>query len=357
MLLGALALPLAGCGSGSIAAGTRTENAAALLQQTFGGSHRIGSGVIDTMITAKPSGSSIINTPLTLSITGPFDDSAGGAVPASDLTAKFTGLSLGGSIGFISTGTAGYVSLAGKNYKLPAKQFAQLRDGLAESVLIPANGVATVATSSLAQLDGDLAQEWRSWLLNPRVVDSESVNGVRSDHIAGRIGVAALLRDMRKLSRERKLSAAERARLKSVRDLSNAQIAHIATQLGTPSFEVWAGKKDHVLRRIQLGFKLQLNGSFASVKSAAVTVSTVYSNVNQPQQISAPTTLAPFSQFEREVEPVLHQILGSNALLPQKQSHPAKPSASATRAKASAAAKARQAQAKARSKHTKAQAK
>jgi hypothetical protein len=354
LLLGALALPLAGCGSDSSTAETETENAAALLQQTFGGAHRIGSGVINTTITAKPSGSAIINTPLTLTIAGPFDDSAGSSVPALDLTAKFAGLSMGGSMRFITTGTAGYVSLADRSYKLPAKEFAQLRDGLAASAMVPASGLATAATSPPAQIDSDLAREWRSWLLDPRVVDSESVNGVRSDHIAGRLDVTTLLRDLRKLAKRRKLGAAERARLESVRDLSDAEIARIAAEVGTPSFEIWAGKKDHVLRRTLLSFHLQLNGSFASVKSAAVTLSTVYSDVNEPQQIVAPTTLAPFSQFEREVSPILDEVLGSSPFAPQTHSRPAKPSATAARAKA---AKAKAARAKAvQTKRTKAKA-
>lgn len=345
LLLGALALPLTGCGSSSDSGSTETGNAAALLQQTFGGAHRIGSGVIDTTITANPSGSAIIDTPLTLTIAGPFDDSAGGSVPASDLTATFAGLSMGGSMRFITTATAGYVSLAGKSYKLPATEYAQLRADLSQSTLLIATGAATQAAGSPPQIGTELALRWRHWLRDPRLVDSESVSGVRSDHIAGSVDVKGLLQQLRRLARQRRLGAAERARLKVVRDLSSAEITRIAGEVGTPSFEVWAGKRDHVLRRLRLSFHLQLDGSLASVKSATVTISTSYSAVNKPQQVVAPTSLSPFSQFEQEVEPLLHEVLGSNSLLPQTHSQSAKSSAAAAKA-AAARARAKRARAK-----------
>ena len=115
-IVAVLALAACGSSSGSGASG----NAQSLLKQTFSSDHSVKSGVLGFDLTVNPTGSSTLSTPITLSVSGPFQSRGSGKLPQSDLTIGITALGQKGSLGVISTGTAGYVSLQGVNYQLPA---------------------------------------------------------------------------------------------------------------------------------------------------------------------------------------------------------------------------------------------
>src|SRR5579875_3290772 len=119
LAVGAIALALAGCGGGT-AAGSSAES---LLRQTFSGGHEIASGILSFSLTVTPSGSSTFTSPVALEIGG------AGRLPASSFTITVTVLGHSGSLGVISTGTAGYLTLGGAAYRLPASAFQRLESG------------------------------------------------------------------------------------------------------------------------------------------------------------------------------------------------------------------------------------
>ena len=128
LLLGSVAVSLvaAACGSSTGAGASSSGNAQSLLQQTFSSGHSVKSGVLGFTLTVNPSGSSTLTTPVSLSLTGPFQSRGTGKLPASDFSVAISGLGRRGSIGVISTGTNGYVTLNGSNYQLPAADFQRL---------------------------------------------------------------------------------------------------------------------------------------------------------------------------------------------------------------------------------------
>ena len=62
------------------------QSARSLLKQTFGGAHTVKSGVLGFTLTMNPSGSSTLTTPISFSLTGPFQSRGTGKLPASDFT-------------------------------------------------------------------------------------------------------------------------------------------------------------------------------------------------------------------------------------------------------------------------------
>ncbi len=122
------ALALAACGSSSTTASSGAS-AQTLLRQTFGAGHKVDSGVLDLGLALNLSGSSALGGPVTLSLSGPFQSRGSGRLPASDFTIAVSALGRQGSLGVISTGTSGYVTLKGIGYQLPATDFTRVESG------------------------------------------------------------------------------------------------------------------------------------------------------------------------------------------------------------------------------------
>src|SRR5579871_6916824 len=112
-------IALAACGSSS----SGSQNPNTLLNQTFTGTHKVTSGNLDLTLTIDPSGSSTFSGPITLSFGGPFQTRGAGKLPESNFTISASALGRGLSLGIISTGTAGYVTLQGASYQMPQATF------------------------------------------------------------------------------------------------------------------------------------------------------------------------------------------------------------------------------------------
>ena len=125
MLLAVLAsLALAACGSSS---SSSSGDASTLLKQTFTGSHKISSGNLNLAVTVDPSGSSTLSGPIKLSFGGPFQNSVGGKLPQSNFTVSVSALGKSGSLGILSTGSSGYVSLSGHELSAPGGDVQETR--------------------------------------------------------------------------------------------------------------------------------------------------------------------------------------------------------------------------------------
>src|SRR5579862_3142417 len=99
---------LAACGSSSDSSGGSPST---LLNQTFTGTHKVTSGILNLTLTVDPSGSSTLSGPITLSFGGPFQTRGTGKLPESNFTVAASALGRNVSLGILSTGTTGYVSL------------------------------------------------------------------------------------------------------------------------------------------------------------------------------------------------------------------------------------------------------
>src|SRR2546421_5044152 len=126
LLIAALAsITLAACGSSS------GGDAGTLLKQTFSGSHTVGSGNLSFTLRVVPTGSRTLTGPITLAFGGPFQSRGKGKLPASDFNVNISASGKTGSLGIISTGTSGYVTLQGTGYQLPATTFQKLESSFA----------------------------------------------------------------------------------------------------------------------------------------------------------------------------------------------------------------------------------
>lgn len=292
---------LAGCGSSS-------QQAETLLRQTFSGAHTVTSGVLDLSLRIVPTGSTELRGPIAISLAGSFQDRGDAGLPAADLRLSIAALGEHGALSLISTGTHGYVTLAGQSYELPQASFRGIASSFAAAQAAvggstTAGGASTTAGggSKRSRLDP------LSWLSNPTIVGRQSIDGTETTQIRAQVDVRRLLASLsRTLASAVRPGSGASGRPSGI---SPQVQSKLAGEVGTPSLDVWTGDADRTLRRLTLTLVLPVSGSLRAtlggLRSARITLTVQYSELNQPQTIVAPSRLRPYRQLQAKLEALL----------------------------------------------------
>ncbi len=296
-------LGLTACGSAS----SGSANPNTLLSQTFTGTHKVTSGNLNLTLTIDASGSSLLSGPITLSFGGPFQTRGAGKLPESNFTVSATALGRSVAVGVISTGTAGYVTLQGASYRMPQATFQKLESSFSQLASTPGSSSGSGAL-------GRLGIQPLKWLTNPTVVGNENVGGAQTTHIHAGVNVNALLTDLNTvLEKASSLRVSGANTLKS--GIPAADRTKIASEIKSPSVDIWTGTSDKTIRRLTITLTLPITGKTSSelggLKSADISLTMQYSDLNQPQTIKAPTTVRPFSEFQSKLNAFVQQLQGA----------------------------------------------
>jgi hypothetical protein len=282
---------VAGCGSSS-------NNAGRLLQQTFTGHHTTSSGVLGVEVALDPSPSPTLKGPITFTFGGPFQTMGPGKLPQSDFNLGVGGPGFGGSIGILSTGSAGYVVLKGAGYQLPQASYARLESSFA---------------GAAAPSGGGLISRLGSAVTNPVVVGQELIGGAETIHIRAKLNLPVVLADLSTILRRASslgVSAAGGLR----RGLSADVQRRLAAEIRNPTFDLWTGAHDKTLRRLEIGATVPISGQIAQLLGSMTVdldLSVQYSQLNQPQTIAAPDTVRPYSELAPRLRALEQSLQGS----------------------------------------------
>ncbi len=298
------ALALAACGQSSSSSGS-SGNAQALLKQTFSSGHPVKSGVLGFGLTFTPTGSSTLSTPITLSLGGPFQSRGSGKLPQSDFTIGIAALGRHGSLGVISTGTAGYVSLQGTYYQLPQADFQKLEQSFASS-----QSGGGSSNAGLAQLGINPLH----WLTKPSVVGTETVSGASTTHIRAGVDINALISDLNRfLAKTATNTNVGSSGIPT--QIPPATVQKIAATVKNATVEVWTGKSDTTLRRLTLSLAVPVTGrvstALGGMTAAGIRLTVQYSKLNQPQSVPAPTGVRPYSEFTAKLQTIAQALTGA----------------------------------------------
>ena len=298
LLIAALAsVAVAACGGGS-------DRANQLLRQTFAGSHGIESGKLGVRLTATPAGVSGRRGGITVSLAGPFQSLGPGRLPASSFTVSVAVMATRAAATITSTGSAGYITVEGQSYKLPQATFQRLESTFARLASAPGrrHGSGTL---------GQLGIHPERWLSNPQIEGREEIEGVSTTHIRARIEVAALLADLNTFLQRASASGIASAGALSG-GIATADRRHITGEVKTATVNVWTGVADRTLRRLEIDLRVPVSGQLSTLlgRAAAVALTMQYDDLNQPQSITAPARLLPYSRFQAKL-PALVQNVGS----------------------------------------------
>ena len=294
-LVVAAALAISACGS----SGGSSADAQQVINDTFSGNKNVNSGKLNLELTAKIDATGIAATqlkdPITIKLSGPFqgDPNNKDALPKFDfdLSASAGGQTF--SAGAISTGDAGYLSYQGTDYKIDSKTFAQFKKNFESSE-------KQDSQTNKPGL-GALGVDPKKWVTDVKSEGTEEVGGAETNHVSASINVPAFLDDVNnvlKSSDKLKLTPQQEQQLpKQISDTIKGQVAGAVKE---SEIQIWSGKDDDILRKLQVTLKFEVPDSLKSkgLEGGTIDLTAEIADVNKPQTINTPTNAKSLSELQ-----------------------------------------------------------
>jgi hypothetical protein len=261
------ALLLAGCGGGGDPGPALSKTAANL------GKIRSGDLALSFLVTPRGEGDEF-----GFELHGPFSLGGEGSLPVANL--DYTQIANGqqATATLISTGSKAYVRIGDTAYELPESETAELR-----------------ASTSELRAEGGLAHfRVDEWFDDPELSEGGEVGGADTDRIHSDLDTSAAIRDLVQLS----------GRFGgSVPRLDAHDLRRIEKATQSATIEVYTGKRDRLLRRLQLDadFGLDVPQGLASLLGTTVGADVSFElEIDRPNttvRVAAPEDALPSSEF------------------------------------------------------------
>jgi hypothetical protein len=245
------------------------------------------------------------------SVSGPVQGGKGG-FPQFDLTGQLSAEGAGQSFdfdgGLISTGDAAFVNYQDTDYEVPANVFNQIKQASEKAQrqqkqtegLSPSEAFQEGCTQSLVQQGADQSTasdacdiDFKGLLTNLSNEGDADVEGEETIHISGDADVDQIATDFGDLMKATPQGA----------QLPQSQIDQVIGQVtdavDEATIDVYSGKEDHILRKLDASVKISPPESAASagVDSVSVDFSLTLSGVGEEQTIEAPSGAKPLSDL------------------------------------------------------------
>lgn len=278
-----------GACSGDGGGGDNDDNAEALLDKAF--STPVKSADVDIDAQLDIEGLANFQDPLRIRATGPYVR-AEKSLPKLDLDISIEAQGAGQAIqaGVLSTGDRLFVKFGGAFYEQPPEQVARTNRELARE-------------KGDSGSFSDLGLDARKWVVDARVDGDEEIGGVATEHIKGTLDVEAALSDINGLVKRSSGTLGEAG--EAAKPLGKQEIGRLAKSVDNPTFDIYVGKDDNVVRRVALRIdadvperdRKRVNG----VTGASIRLSAQLDDVGGDQQVEAPRSSQPLSALTNQL--------------------------------------------------------
>jgi hypothetical protein len=279
------AVALVSCGGGE-----DTDDAEGLLDEAFAGDIRSADLKLDAELQLK--GSSAFERPVRIAASGPFVTNEG-KLPSADIELKI-GTDGGQTVstGVLLTGDRAFVKFQDVYYEQPRSEVRRANRALRRS------------KGKESSLD-ELGLDPRSWLAESTDEGEAEVAGVDTRHVSGTLDVESLLRDFNRFVRKSGSAVGGATGQPPPAPLSAAQIRTVSESVENPSFDVYVGKDDGIIRRVSglIEFTLPApsRAGLGGLESGSIEFSLEFADVNGDQEIEAPANARPLSELTRSL--------------------------------------------------------
>jgi hypothetical protein len=285
-----LAVVVAGCGGSDGSSASEDTSVDELLKQTFTGKKKVDSGKLDLSLKIDvQGGSSQVQGPISLSLSGPFQTQGKGKLPKFDIDAAFEGSGQSLKAGVTSTGDKAFVNFQGTEYAVSDQVFQQFKAGYEQAQKQSAD---KGNQQSLATLGIDP----RRWLTDAKNAGEAKVGDTDTIKITGGVDVDKLLDDVN--------TALEKARNLGVQGseslpekLTDKQKQEAADAIKDLSVEIYTGKDDTTLRRMVVNMGVDAKDSGGGATTGTLTLDFSLLDLNEDQTIEAPSGAKPFDEL------------------------------------------------------------
>jgi hypothetical protein len=277
-----LAATLTACGGGNSKDATDTLNK--------GFSTPIKSAQIDLEVSVKLDGIKQLQDPVKLSVQGAYETGGKQTIPKADWDIAASAAGQNFSAGFVSTGQNAWVQFQGQSYEIGSAAVAQINQQIKQAA-------GSNQKKGLSQFGIDP----RNWLDNAKSEGTEKIDGVETDHVSATLNVSKLLDDLNNLVKKAGSSISGA----SASQLTPAQKKQIQDVVENPTFDVYVGKDDNVIRRLSadIVFKVPSDkqAQVGGLKGGTVSFSIDFSDVGKPQTITPPQNAKPLSELTSQL--------------------------------------------------------
>jgi hypothetical protein len=289
VLLLCSALAVAACDGG----GNDKEDVQDLLDRAFRQEIDSADLKIDAQIQVK-GGSRATDRPVHIRATGPFSGNEG-KLPSVDLALEI-GNDGGQTVqtGFLSTGDRAFVKFQDVYYEQPKSAVRKANQSLRRN---------QGRRSSLSSLGLDP----RSWLADAKEEGEERVAGVTVKHVSGTLDVSALMSDLNAFVDRSGSAIGGATGQEAPQPLTSQDIEKITRVVKNPSFDVYVGKDDDIVRRVSGRLEITVprrdRAGVGGIEGGSFEFSIEFRKVNNPMKIVAPAKARPLEELTRSLGP------------------------------------------------------
>jgi len=279
-----------GACSGSGDGGGGDDDAAALLDKAF--SEPVGSADVDVDAQLDIEGRPGFEDPVRIRATGPYVRSEK-SLPQLDLDVSIEAQGAGQAIqaGVLSTGDRLFVKFGGTFYEQPPEQVARTNRRLASE---DGDGDGTFS---------DLGLDARKWVVDAQVEGEEEIGGVTTEHVKGTLDVEAALTDLDGLVKRSADTLANAGQ--AAKPIGKQGIERLANSVDNPSFDIYVGKDDGIVRRISLRIDVEVpeqdRKRVGGVTEASIRFSAQLDDVGGDQRVEPPRSSRPLSDLTSQL--------------------------------------------------------
>jgi hypothetical protein len=277
---------LASCGGGE-----DQDDVENLLDKAFAGGITSADLKLDAELRLE--GSPSLERPVRLQASGPFISNEN-QLPSAEIEIKI-GTDGGGqtiTTGVLLTGDRAFVKFQDVYYEQPPAQVRRANRALRRN---------RSRDSSLSELGLDP----RGWLVDEKDEGGADVAGVETRHVSGALDVESVLRDFNRFVRKSGQAVQGATGEDPPRQLTAAQIRSIAGAVQNPSFDVYVGKEDGLVRRVSGRVEFEVPESsraeLGGIEKGALEFSLELADVNGDQEIEPPAKARPLSELTRSL--------------------------------------------------------
>jgi hypothetical protein len=291
---------------GSCGGSDDKENVQDVLDRAFSSSMHSADLKLDASIQLK--GSPGLDKPVRITASGPFRTNEG-KLPSVDIDLK-VGTDGGGqtvTTGFLSTGDRAFVKFQDIYYEEPRSEVVKANRALAEN--------KSRRRGSLRALGLDP----RTWLWEAKDEGDEDIAGVKTRHVSGKLDVEAVMRNLNTFVRKSGVALGGATGQPAPKPLSESDIQKIGEVVRDPTFHVYVGKDDDIIRRvagkIEFDVPEESRQSLGGIQSGSIEFEVEFAKVNGDQQIEAPANPRPLSALTESLggTPGLGGVVGGGS--------------------------------------------
>jgi hypothetical protein len=263
-----------------------TDSVENLLDRAF--SEEIRSA--DLRLEAEIEMTGVLDEPIRIEAEGPFRSNED-KLPAADIELRIGSDGGGQTVtsGVLTTGDRAFVKFQDVYYEQPPERVREANEAIRRN------------SDGAGRPLSELGLDPRSWLAEADLEGDAEVAGVETRHVSGTLDVEILMRNLNRFVERSGSALGGAAGQAPPPRLSEADIRELTEAVKDPSFDIYVGKEDDIIRRVSGRVEFEIpkrsRAGLGGLDGGSIVFSVEFRDVNGDQEIEPPASARPLSDL------------------------------------------------------------